>query len=388
MSGQNSNPLFQLTAQGQSVWLDSIRRNQIRTGELKTLIETMAVRGETSNPSIFEKAILSSQDYDDDISVLAAQGRTAEEIYEKLATDDVRDACDMFRPLYDETEGGDGFVSIEVSPKLAANTDGTLEEVRRLWQAVARPNLMVKIPGTKEGIPAIEQALYEGYNINVTLLFAVEAYEAVARAYVRALERRRAEGKPIDRVGSVASFFVSRIDTLADKLLEAAAQNETDPQRYEELQDLRGKVAVANAQVAYARFTEIFGDERFAELKALGARVQRPLWASTSTKNPAYRDVIYVETLIGPDTVNTMPMETMLAFADHGVVQRTVDADPEAARDVIRRFHAAGFSLAAVTDQLLAEGVVKFAEAFDQLLAGIEEKRKAALGYAASRGAE
>jgi transaldolase len=375
MDNQNKNPLYQLLEQGQSVWLDSIQRRQIQSGELKNLTHTMALRGETSNPSIFEKAIVGSQDYDADIRELVAQGHDTLAIYEKLATDDVRAACDVFRPLYDASDGGDGFVSIEVSPRLAHDTQGTIDEVKRLWQTVNRPNLMVKIPGTREGVPAIEKSLYDGMNINITLLFAVQAYEEVAWAYVRALERRAAEGKPIDRIASVASFFVSRIDTLADKLLSDAAQAETNPQRFEELKDLQGKLAVANAQIAYEHFKQIFSGERWQALQARGARVQRPLWASTSTKNPAYRDVLYVETLIGPHTVNTLPMETLKAFADHGVVARTVDANVSAAHDIVRRFEAAGFSLDAVTAQVLDEGVVKFDEAFSQLLAGIDKKR-------------
>lgn len=359
----DKNPLFQLVEQGQSVWLDSIQRHQIETGELKNLIETMALRGETSNPSIFEKAIVGSNYYDGEIQTLAAQGLDTLAIYEKLATDDVRAACDVFRPLYDETNGGDGFVSIEVSPRLAYDTQGTIQEAKRLWATVNRPNVMVKIPGTSAGVPAIEECLYSGMNINVTLLFAVQAYEDVAWAYIRALERRAAEGKAVDRIASVASFFVSRIDTLADKLL--GEQNSA----------LHGKLAVANAQIAYEHFNQIFSGERWLALQAQGARVQRPLWASTSTKNPAYRDVLYVETLIGPHTVNTMPMETVQAFADHGIVQRTVDADFAAAHEVVAQVQTAGVALDAVTNQVLEEGVVKFDEAFTQLLAGIESKK-------------
>lgn len=375
MSTNEKNPLYALLKQGQSVWLDSIQRKQIESGELKNLIETMALRGETSNPSIFEKAIVGSTDYDDDIRALAAQDKDTLAIYEKLATDDVRAACDVFRSVYDESNGGDGFVSIEVSPRLAHDTQGTIAEAKRLWETVDRPNLMVKIPGTKEGVPAIEQSLYDGLNINITLLFAVQAYEEVAWAYIRALEKRAAEGKPIDRIASVASFFVSRIDTLADKLLGDASARELNPQRYEELQDLQGKLAIANAQIAYEHFNQIFSSARWLALQAQGARVQRPLWASTSTKNPSYRDVMYVETLIGPHTVNTLPMETLKAFAEHGIVARTVDADFSAAHAIVKRFEAAGFSLDAVTDQVLKEGVVKFDEAFNQLLAGIEKKR-------------
>lgn len=377
MSTNGNNPLYKLLAQGQSVWLDSIQRKQIKSGELKNLINTVALRGETSNPSIFEKAIVGSSDYDAEIRELSAQDKDVAAIYEKLTTDDVRAACDVFRPLYDESDGGDGFVSIEVSPRLAHDTKGTIEEAKRLWQTVDRPNLMVKIPGTKEGTPAIEESLYDGLNINITLLFAVQAYDDVAWAYLRALERRAAEGKAIDHVASVASFFVSRIDTLADKLLADAAKTEKNPQRFEELKDLQGKIAIANAQIAYEHFNKTFSSARWLALQAKNARVQRPLWASTSTKNPAYRDVLYVEQLIGPHTINTLPLETIKAFADHGVVSRTVDANVSAAHDVVKRFEAAGFSLDAVTAQVLQEGVVKFDESFDQLLAGIEKKRQA-----------
>lgn len=375
-----ANPLYDLLAQGQSVWLDSIQRKQIESGELKQLVTTAALRGETSNPSIFEKAIVGSSDYDAQIKTLAAAGHNTLAIYEKLATDDVRAACDVFRPVYDEADGGDGFVSIEVSPRLAHDTQGTIAEAKRLWQTVDRPNLMVKIPGTPEGVPAIEQSLYDGLNINITLLFAVQAYEDVAWAFVRALERRAAEGKPIERIASVASFFVSRIDTLADKQLSDAGKTEQDAQRFEELKDLQGKIAIANAQIAYEHFKQIFASPRGLAIQEKRARVQRPLWASTSTKNPAYRDVMYVEQLIGPNTVNTLPMETIQAFADHGIVARTVDANPQAAHDIIKRFKAAGFSLDAVTAQVLEEGVVKFDQAFDQLLAGIDKKRKQMAG--------
>jgi transaldolase len=376
MSSKSKNPLYQLLDQGQSVWLDSIQRGQIKSGELKQLTQTVALRGETANPSIFEKAITGSSDYDSDIQALAGQGKDANATYEKLATDDVRAACDVFRPIYEESDGADGFVSIEVSPRLAFDTDGTIKEAKRFWETVSRPNLLVKIPGTKEGVPAIEESLYQGVNINITLLFALEAYDAVALAFIRALERRVAEGKSITHLSSVASFFVSRIDTLADKWLQDATKTESDPQRSKELKDLPGKIAIANAQIAYEHFMRTFSGSRWESLQSKGARVQRPLWASTSTKNPAYRDVMYVETLIGPNTINTLPLETIKAFADHGVVARTVDSDIAGAHDVVRRFEAAGFSLSAVTDRVLKEGVEKFDEAFAKLLKGIEQKRE------------
>lgn len=385
MANNNKSLIFRLLDEGQSIWLDSIRRGQIKSGELKQLIDGDGLRGETANPTIFEKAISGSSDYDDQIRELANQGSDANAIYERIATDDVRMASDVFRPLYDQLDGADGFVSLEVSPKLAYDTQGTLQEVRRFWKIVDRPNLMIKIPGTEEGVPAIEQSLYEGVNINITLLFSVQAYEQVAWAYIRALERRLAEGKPIGRIASVASFFVSRIDTLADKLLDERLKQEQDPQTYEELNDLKGKLAIANAKVAYERFKAIFSDPRFQVLKEQGARVQRPLWASTSTKNPAYSDVMYVDSLIGPDTVNTLPLETILAFKDHGHVERTVDKDVDKAHDELRRFEALGLSLDAVTAQVLKEGVEKFDESLDKLLVVVDEKRAAIQKEASAR---
>jgi transaldolase len=377
MNNHPKNSLFQLLDQGQAVWLDSIQRGQLLSGELKRLIEEEGLRGETANPTIFEHALSDPTGaYDEQLYELIQQGLDANAIYERIATDDVRMACDLFRPIYDRLDGADGFVSLEVSPKLAYDTQRTLAEVRRFWKMVDRPNLMIKIPGTPEGVPAIEQALYEGININITLLFSVAAYEAVAWAYIRALERRVAEAKPIHRLASVASFFVSRIDTLADHWLdEKINMQTTDPKMVEELNDLKGKVAIANAKIAYERFQAIFSDARFQALRVKGANVQRPLWASTSTKNPAYSDVLYVETLIGPNTVNTMTLETQAAFRDHGHAKRTVDKDMEAAHRVIRRFETAGFSLAAVTAQALQEGVAKFDQSLETLLKLIEARR-------------
>lgn len=376
MTEDKKSRIMQLLDGGQSVWLDSIQRGQIKSGELKQLIEGQGIRGETANPSIFEKAVGGSSDYDDQIRDLANQGLDANGIYERLATDDVRSACDVFRPLYDASDGADGFVSLEVSPKLAYDTQGTLEQVRRFWKIVDRPNLMIKIPGTSEGVPAIEQSLYEGININITLLFSVQAYEQVAWAYIRGLERRVAEGKSIDRVASVASFFVSRIDTLADKQLDDRIKQEQDPGRLADLKGLKGKLAIANAKIAYALFQQVFADPRFRALREKGARVQRPLWASTSTKNPEYPDVLYVDNLIGPDTVNTLPMETIIAFQDHGRVERTVDKDMDVANQQVQLFQSLGLSLDAVTTQVLKEGVEKFDQALDQLLHVIEEKRE------------
>lgn len=376
MNNRRQNPLHQLLDQGQAVWLDNIQRGHLVSGGLKQLIEEDGLRGETATPTLFEQALSDpAGDYDEQLRELIRQGLDANAMYERMATDDVRMACDLFRPLYDQLDGADGFVSLEVSPKLAYDTQGTLAEVRRFWKMVDRPNLMIKIPGTPEGVPAIEQALYEGININITLLFSVAAYEQVAWAYIRALERRVAEARPIQQLASVASFFVSRIDTLADQWLDEKIEQTSDRSIAEDLEALKGKVAIANAKIAYERFQAIFSTARFQALQGTGARVQRPLWASTSTKNPAYSDVLYIETLIGPDAVNTMTLGTLAAFRDHGRVERTVDKDIAAAHQVIRRFEAAGFRLADVTAQVLKEGVEKFNHSLDQLLQRIDAKR-------------
>ncbi len=371
------NPIAELERLGQSIWLDSIRRGQILSGDLGRLIEEAGLSGETANPTIFEKAIGGSTDYDVPIRTLVQQTKSPLEIYETLAVEDVRMATDVFRPIYNRTQGGDGFVSIEVSPKLAFDTQGTIEEARRFFKQVGRPNVMIKIPGTKEGTPAIEQCLYEGININITLLFSIQAYEEVAWAYIRALERRAAEGKPINRIASVASFFVSRIDTLADQQIQERLRSTTDPALMERLQGLEGKVAIANAKLAYESFQRIFGDPRFEALRQKGARVQRPLWASTSTKNPKYPDTLYVDALIGPDTINTLPQETIEAFRDHGKAQRTIDQDLDGARQTLQTLSDVGLSLDAITSQVLKEGVVKFDESLDKLLKVIDNKRQA-----------
>jgi len=374
-----NNPLLKLKPLGQSIWLDSIRRGQIESGELAQLIKRDGISGETANPSIFEKAIAGSHDYDTEIAAMVREKKSALEIYETLAIEDVQMACDVFRPIYNKTKGADGFVSIEVNPKLAHDTQGTIAEAKRFFQAADRPNVMVKIPGTKEGVPAIEECLYAGLNINITLLFSIHAYEAVAWAYVRALERRAAEGKPIDRVASVASFFVSRIDSLADKLIADKMKSATDVALKAKLESLGGKIAIANAQEAYQLFKNIFSNPRFGVLKNAprGARVQRPLWASTSTKNPNYPDTLYVDALIGPDTINTLPQETIDAFRDHGKPRATIEENVDEARKVLRDLESVGLSLDAITSQVLDEGVVKFDDALDALLASIESKRTA-----------
>ncbi|HJS59937.1 MAG TPA: transaldolase [Vicinamibacteria bacterium] len=371
----SSNPLLGLKALGQSVWLDSIRRGHILSGELARLVGEDGISGETSNPAIFEKAIAGSPDYDEAIAERIAEGRSALDIYEDLAVEDIRMAADIFRPVYDASDGADGFVSLEVSPRLAYDTAGTTAEAKRLWDRVDRPNLMIKIPGTPEGLPAVEECLVAGINVNVTLLFAVQVYEQVAWTYVRALERRLSKGQPVRSLASVASFFVSRIDTLADAWIDEAIQRGGSSARAGGLLPLKGRAAVANAKLAYQSFLSIFSTTPFRAAARSGARVQRPLWASTSTKNPSYSDVLYVDALIGPDTVNTLPFETIAAFRDHGTPRRTLEEGIADARRALERLEAEGISLKAVTDQVLREGVQKFAEPFEKLLNAIEAKR-------------
>jgi transaldolase/glucose-6-phosphate isomerase len=365
------NPLKQLAEQGQSIWLDFIRRNLIRSGELKRLVEEDGIRGVTSNPTIFDKAISGSTDYDAALRALLAADPQAPvgSLYEPLAIEDIQMAADVLRPVYDETHGDDGYVSLEVSPHLAHDTERTIKEAKRLRAAVNRPNLMVKVPATPAGIPAIEQLIADGVNINVTLMFSMDHYEAVARAYVKGLERCTNPGQ----VASVASFFVSRVDTMVDKALEASGNPEA--------QALAGKIAIANSKIVYRRFQEIFHGEGFASLRQRGARVQRPLWASTSTKNPAYSDILYVENLIGPETVNTMPPETIDAFRDHGKIPgATVKQNLEEADTTLARLSSFGIDFNAITEKLQQDGVAAFAASFDQLMAGLEKKRQAMLG--------
>ena len=367
-----TSPLGVLTSLGQSVWLDFIHRQMLESGELVRLIERRAVRGVTSNPSIFEQAIGQSEAYDGALAA-AANGADAMAIYERLAIDDIRAACDQFKPIHEMSGGNDGFVSLEVSPRLARDTQGTMAEVRRLWKAVARPNVMIKIPGTPEGLPAVTQALSEGINVNITLLFAVSMYERVIDAYITGIEQRLAAGRGVDTVRSVASFFVSRVDTETDKRLEKlVSQGEVTPER---AKPLFGTAAVANAKLAYQKYVEHFEAKRFRAVMAKGAAVQRPLWASTSTKNPAFSPVKYVEELIGPDTVNTMPPATLEEFARHGAPTRTIDADLDGARASLAAIEALGVKLSDVTDFLVVDGVKKFADAFDKLLAAVEAKR-------------
>lgn len=372
MPDTNKNPLHDLHALGQSVWLDYIRREILENGELERMIRQYDLRGVTSNPSIFEQAIGQSDDYDDAFERGAGQGKDAGAMYEAVAVEDIQRAADLFRGVYDAAEGHDGFVSLEVSPELADDTQATLEEARRLWKALGRPNAMIKIPGTQAGRDAIAQALADGINVNVTLLFSLEGYEKVMEAYLRGLERRVEAGGDVSRVASVASFFVSRVDSSIDAQLEKIAAE--GGERGERAKGLMGRAAVATAKLAYERFTQIFSGERWERLAAKGARVQRPLWASTSTKNPEYRDVIYVEELIGPHTVNTMPMNTVEAFADHGVARRTVDTELDRARADMAALAELGISLDEVTTHLQQDGVEKFAKSFRGMMGTVGEK--------------
>jgi transaldolase len=371
------NPLLELQRDGQSVWLDYIRRQSLLSGEVQRLIDEDGLRGMTANPTIFQQAIAAGHDYDDTIDRMLRQNAEPVAIYEAIAIEDIQTACDQFRPVYDANDGADGFVSLEVAPSLAHDTEGTIAEARRLWKTVDRPNLMIKVPGTAAGVPAIETLLYEGINVNVTLLFAIEAYEKVAWAYIRALERRAAEGKPVSSIASVASFFVSRVDVLIDSLLEKKIAAESDSACRSKLEGLRGKAAIANARLAYQSFNRIFSDPRFRDLAAKGARVQRPLWASTSVKNKAYPDLLYAEALIGPHTVDTLPRETIDAFRDHGKVAATIERDLDGARATLAGLSEVGIDMKAVTDQLEKEGVEKFAQSFDELIDGIAAKRDA-----------
>ncbi len=359
---------------GQSYWLDNLSREIITNGELENRIKNEGLRGITSNPKIFMKAISSGNLYDDQIKALSGEGKTPEEIYETLAIDDIQKACDMLRPVFDSSEGKDGFVSLEVSPYLARDTEKTKAEARHLFNKVNRPNCMIKIPGTKEGIPAIEEMLYEGININITLLFSVKSYEAVAEAYLKALERRAKENKPVDKIASVASFFLSRIDVLVDKILHENIIPQMQGENKIIAGNLLGETAIASAKIAYQSFGNIFSDVRWEKLAAKGARVQRPLWASTSTKTDAYRDTCYIEPLIGPHTVNTMPGETIEAFKDHGkLYPNTVKKDINDAHRVFEDLKKMGINLKDVTDQLVEEGIEKFVEPFNKLLKSIEE---------------
>jgi transaldolase len=359
------NRLQQLHDAGVAIWLDFIERTMLQNGDLAARVRDDALTGMTSNPTIFEKALAEGNAYDAQVRG-ASPDLSPAELFELVATTDVRDACDAFRGVYDRTKGDDGYVSIEVSPGAAHDAEATIEEARRLWTTVDRPNLFVKIPGTVQGAEAVRRTIAEGINVNITLLFALEAHDRVIDAYMSGLEDRVQRNQPIDRLASVASFFVSRVDTEIDKRLDAAKTGA----------ELKGKAAIANAKLAYQLFLERFSSSRWRALEAKGGRVQKPLWASTSTKNPAYRDVMYVEGLIGPRSVNTLPPQTIDAFKDHGVVRRTVDADVDAARRTLDQLAAAGISMSNVTDKLLVDGLASFQKSFDSLLTGIAKKRE------------
>ena len=369
-----SNPLVDLGAQGQSVWYDSISRGLISSGDLARLIAEDGVRGMTSNPAIFEKAISGSEDYDDDLERHAAEGLSPLQIYEAIAIGDIQAAADELRPVFDDTRGADGYVSLEVSPHLADDVQGTIDEAQRLARAVDRPNLMIKVPGTPAGIPAVETLIGKGLNINITLLFAQADYAAVAEAYLGGLEALAGGGGDVGTVASVASFFVSRIDALVDSTLEQKLQDEKDQDRRATLEGLRGRVAIANAKLAYEHYQALSRDGRWQALAAQGARPQRLLWASTGVKNPTYRDVLYVEELIGPDTVNTMPVPTFEAFRDHGVVAATLAQGVDEARQVMTALETVGISMQDVTDRLQTDAVRLFVEPFDKLLNAIESR--------------
>ena len=371
----SSTPLTELQQFGQSIWLDYIRRHLIASGELRRLVETSGVTGLTANPSIFEKAILDSRDYDDALDALVRRGfRDDKAVYEALAISDIRDAADILRPIYDRTQGREGFVSLEVSPLLAHDTRRTIEEARRLWARIGRDNTMIKVPGTPEGVPVVRQLTEDGINVNITLLFSLAAYEAVAEAYLAGLERRVARGHDVSHVASVASFFVSRIDTAVDTLLANRLKNASNSGEAALLASCLGKVAIANAKLAYQWYQHLIATDRWTALAARGARTQRLLWASTSTKNPRYRDVLYVEELIGTDTINTVTPATLDAFRDHGRPRSSLTEGVTEAHETMGALARTGISIDAVTAQVLDNGIQLFVKAFDNLLGTIQRK--------------
>jgi transaldolase len=371
----NPNPLLDLQALGQSIWIDFIRRGMITSGELKRLIEEDGVSGVTSNPSIFEKAITESDDYDASIRALILNGMTNAEIYQSLTIEDIQSVADLLFPTYQRTDGRDGFVSVEVSPALARDTTRTIAEARQLWSLVDRPNAMIKVPATQEGLPAIQQLTGEGINVNITLLFGLPRYRDVVDAYLSGLEMLAAQGKPLQQVASVASFFLSRIDVLIDPLLDKKIK--TDRPHAPIAARLQGQIAIACAKVASQMYKEIFSSDRFIRLANKGARTQRLLWASTSTKNPAYKDTKYVEALIGPDTINTVPIETLNAYRDHGRPEQRLGQEVSAAYHLLNKLDSLGIDLNAVTQQLEDEGVEKFVAASNRLMASLKEKQAA-----------
>jgi len=373
------NPLQELQDYGQSVWLDYIRRGLLTSGELVRMVKDDGVRGVTSNPAIFEKAISGSTDYREVLEDLASLCQDAKTLFELVAVRDIQDAADVLRPVYDESDGRDGYVSIEVSPTLARDTAGTVDEARKLWKAVGRPNAMIKVPATLEGIPAVEQLISEGINVNVTLLFSRDYYARAAGAYIAGLKKRAAAGGELGRVASVASFFVSRIDSAVDGLLREKVESAADETEREQYTSLMGKVAIANAKLAYREYGGIFSGEEWEALARRGAQTQRMLWASTGTKDPAYSDVLYIDELIGRDTVNTIPPATLDAFRDHGKPRESLTEEVEAAGETMKNLAAAGIDMKQVTDTLLEDGVRLFAEPFEKLLAVVEKARRSAI---------
>src|SRR6266536_259047 len=374
-----SNPLVEIMKLGQSIWYDNIRRAMLTSGDLATKIEQDDLRGVTSNPTIFEKAITGSTDYDEQMRTLVQAGKSVSEIYEDLVVDDIGRAADILKSVYDKTDGIDGYISLEVNPKLAYDTQGTIDEADRLFKRLGRKNVMIKIPAAQEGLPAIEESISRGININVTMIFSIENYEQVAEAFIKGLERRAAAGKNVDHIASVASFFVSRVDSMIDTDLDYKARHAATPEEKTKLENLQGKAANANAKLAYAKFKEIFHGERFAKLKAKGAQVQRCLWASTGTKNPRYSDVLYVDNLIGAQTVNTVPPATYTAIRDHGKVAPTLEQGVDECRALVGKLKEVGIDLKAVTEKLQKDGLASFVTSFDTLADSIESKRDAML---------
>ncbi|MGI9107507.1 MAG: bifunctional transaldolase/phosoglucose isomerase [Pyrinomonadaceae bacterium] len=374
-----SNPLVEIMKTGQSIWYDNIRRAMLVSGDLAKKIEEDDLRGVTSNPTIFEKAITGSNDYDEQMRTLVQAGKNVSEIYEDLVVQDIGNAADILKPVYDKTDGIDGYISLEVNPGFAYKTQETIDEADRLFKRLGRKNVMIKIPAAQEGLPAIEECIYRGINVNVTMIFSVENYEQVAEAFIKGLERRDAEGKPVDHIASVASFFVSRVDSAIDTDLDYKARHADSPEEKARLEGLLGRAAVANAKIAYAKYKEIFHGERFAKLKAKGAQVQRQLWASTGAKNPKYSDVLYVDNLIGPETVNTVPPATYTAIRDHGVPKVTLEEGLDECRQLVKDLSAVGIDLKAVTEKLQKDGLSSFVNSFDTLAESIESKRDAIL---------
>lgn len=368
------NPLAKIPTFGQSIWLDYIRRKFITSGELKKLIDEDELRGLTSNPAIFEEAIARSDDYSETIKKLAKAGKTAEEIFLNLAIEDVQHAADLFKGVYEKTDALDGYVSLEVSPGLALVTEGTITEARSSWETLDRKNVMIKVPGTNEGLPAIEQLISDGININVTLLFGLDRYSKVADAYITGLEKRVEKGEPVEHIASVASFFLSRIDTMVDPLLQEIVDKKNDQSAL--AKGLLGKAAIASARMAYKIFKEKFSSDRFKSLEVKGAKPQRLLWASTSTKNPAYNELMYLEALIGPETVNTVPKETLNSYRKHGNPANRLESGMDEAEETLQKLQQVGIDLAAVTKKLEEEGIQKFVKPFDSLMSALNEKRE------------